>query len=495
MGIDLIYGLLPEHILLALILALMVLECLRADRRLAGPLSTFCLAAGCLVLCRQLAEGYAFRLAEGEIAVDRPALLARLALLGCGVILGLCFHERFGSFKARLLLASSLLGGLLMMSATGFITLFIGIEMLSLPAFALMVQEGGTSSASEGAFKYLVLSSVATACLLFGASLCYHATGSLALATLAGSHPLAAPPLLAGAVLVLAGLLLKAAVFPFHGWAPDAYGSADLPVTAFLASVIKAAVILTVARLFCAAGSNALFAEVVAVLGVASVCYGNLAAIRQTSFKRLLAYSSIAHAGYMVFALADSSGSALETLLYYASLYAVTTVLACACFAMLAGSASDQLTAVEGAFHARPVPATILALALLSLAGIPPLPGFFAKLFVFRAAIASGHLLASLAALFGSYLGVFYYLRMVFLLFKPVTSGCRAELTVSTGWMRGGVLIATAVLVYCLVCPHCLSVKPGARSAQTGTGHTVAAPAQGYQLAGRVAVAAKIPSP
>jgi NADH-quinone oxidoreductase subunit N len=200
----------------------------------------------------------------------------------------------------------------------------------------------------------------------------------------------------------------------------------------------------------------------------------------------MLAYSSIAHAGYMVFSLADNGGAALETLLYYASLYAVTTVLACACFAMLAGSGSDELTSVEGAFHARPVPAVILALALLSLAGIPPLPGFFAKLFVFRSVIASGYLIPSVAALFGSYLGVFYYLRMIFLLFKPVASESQAAVGQTSVWMRGGVLVAVAVLIYCLVSPHCLAVNGGTRTAQAGTGATVASLAVGTHLASRV---------
>ncbi|HJV35105.1 NADH-quinone oxidoreductase subunit N [Geomonas sp.] len=481
MGIDLIYGLLPEHILLTLILALMVLESLRVDRQWAGPLFTFSLVAGCLVLCQQIGEGYAFGLAQEEIAVDRPALLARLAVLGCGLILGLCFHERFASYKSRLLLSCSLLGGLLMMGSTSFITLFIGIEMLSLPAFALMLHGGGEPAASEGAFKYLVLSSVATACLLFGASLSYHATGSLALSSLSVTLGQGAPLMYAAAALVAAGLFMKAAVFPFHGWAPDAYGSAQLPVTAFLASVIKAAVILVLARVFSRAGSDPLFGQVIAVLGVLSVCYGNLTAIRQSSFRKLLAYSSIAHAGYMVFALADNGGAALETLLYYASLYAVTTVLACACFASLAGSGPDEIASVEGSFHARPVPAVILSLALLSLAGIPPLPGFFAKLFVFRSLIASGYLVPAVAALFGSYLGVFYYLRMVFLLFKPVSSPSPALAGGSTCWTRCGMLVAAGVLIYFVVSPHGLSLAP-ARTAQTSAAKTVACVENGGHL-------------
>ncbi|HBG07255.1 MAG: NADH-quinone oxidoreductase subunit N [Geobacteraceae bacterium GWC2_58_44] len=454
MATDFLYGLLPEHLLLLLILVLMVLEIVRADEALAGPLFLLTLTVGCGVLVAQLSSGYTLTLAPGEVVIDRFAILARLVILGCGTVLG--FFSITGSrcFKTWMLLSCSLLGGLIIMSSAGFITLFIGIEMLSLPGFALMIHGRGASVACEGAFKYLLMSSVATALMLFGISLVYAQTGTLAIADFAGAQNWAA------GALVLSGFFIKAAVFPFHGWAPDAYDSARLPVTAFLASVVKAAVVLALVRILGNMPLNAEATLAVTALSVASIFYGNITAIRQTSFKRLLAYSSIAHAGYMMFALTDSTGGRVEALFYYVAVYAVTTIIACACFSLLCGDQVDQadpLACLDGAYYTRPVPAFILGAAVLSLAGIPPLPGFLAKLLVFKSVIASGHLLPAVLAFIGSFLGVIYYLGIVFRLFKPAPASQQAGAVLTRNWSQswtwGGVLIGSVALALFMLFP------------------------------------------
>ncbi|WP_298270002.1 proton-conducting transporter membrane subunit [Geobacter sp.] len=452
MAADLFHALLPEQLLLGLILLLMLLEICGADRRFAGLLFTLAAGAGCGVLLLQLGQGYTADVVPGEIRVDRFALLARLVILGCGVILGLCSPAASDTVKSRLLLASSLLGGLVIMVSAGFIPLFMGIEMLSLPAFALMVHGRGLSPAGEGAFKYLLMSSVASALILFGLSLAYGSTGSLAIGAFAAALPAGGPPLLVAGLLLLSGFFLKAALFPFHGWAPDAYGSARLPVTAFLASVVKGAVVLGLVRILSAASLDAETVAAVTVLSVASIFYGNVTAIRQVAFRRLLAYSSIAHAGYMMFALTDGSGGRTEALLYYVAVYAVTTIVACTCFRLLAGE-GDELALLEGAFAARPVPALLLGLSALSLAGIPPLPGFLAKFFIFRAVIASGHLAPAVLAFAGSYVGVVYYLGIVLRLFRPSALPSKAKTASSPCRSWGGVLLGTAVLLLFMLVP------------------------------------------
>lgn len=453
MAADLFYALLPEHLLLGLVLVLMLLEIFRADRRIAGLLFTLTVAAGCGVLLMQLGQGYTVDLVPGEISVDRFALLARLVILGCGLILGLSSPAGFGTFKFWMLLSSSLLGAMIVMESAGFISLFIGIEMLSLPAFALMVHGCGASASSEGAFKYLLMSSVASALILFGISLAYGSTGSLAIGSFAAALTAGGALMPAAGALVLSGFFLKAAVFPFHGWAPDAYSSARLPVTAFLASVIKGAVVLALVRILSNLALNAETVTAIIILSLLSIFYGNVTAIRQAAFKKLLAYSSIAHAGYMMFALADDTGGRVEALLYYVAVYAVTTIIACACIGLLATGERDDLESLEGAFHSRPLPALILALAALSLAGIPPLPGFLAKLFVFKSVIASGRLVPAILAFAGSYVGVVYYLGIVFRLFKaaPLPSGAETASRQSRTW--GGVLLGTAALVLFTLVP------------------------------------------
>ena len=418
MTTDFVYSLAPDLLLLAAIIVLMLLEMLRADARWARGAFIASACAGIAVLAQQLGAGHASDIVPGEIATDRFAQLGKLVLLLCGLGIAAGFAAARG-YKFWLLVASSTLGGMLMLGATGFAPLFIGIELLSLPAFALIVHGQGRGTAAEGAFKYLVLSSVASGLLLFGVSLAYGLTGTLSIAAWAHAFEHAGLQGQAAGLLVLSGLFLKAAVFPFHAWAPDAYSAARLPVTALMASLVKAAVILALARIVTTMPLDPASSLLVGVLAIVSIVFGNVAALGQARFKRLLAYSSVAHAGYMIFALLDTTGSRGSDLLWYAAFYSLATVLACASFAALCPGEGDDLGALEGKFATQPVAATLLILAVLSLAGLPPLPGFFAKLFVFKSVIASGHLAGAVIAFVGSFLGLAYYVGIAMRLLQP----------------------------------------------------------------------------
>jgi NADH-quinone oxidoreductase subunit N len=422
MATDLVLGLLPDHLLLALLLVLMAGEMAGIGARAARGLFIMATLGATIVLLWQLSSGYTADIVPGEIRVDRLALIGKAVIVGCGLLLGAAFDD-LGTPKTWMLVTSSLLGGQVLMESSGFISLFMGIEMLSLPAFALMVHQAGSTSASEGAFKYLLLSSLASALVLFGISLSYGVTGNLTTSALASAVASGPAQLVAAAILIIAGLALKAAVFPLHGWAPDAYSSVGLRVTAFLASVVKAAVVLTLVRIFAVAPLPPALSAIIIVLGILSIVYGNVTAINQRQFRRMLAYSSIAHAGYMIFAMADTSGGRVDDLLWYAGIYATMTILACASFVALCPQGGDDLDALDGGFSRRPVAALVLAFSVLSLAGIPPLPGFFAKLFVFRSVIASGHLVAAVLAFVGSFIGLTYYVAIVARLFRTAAAG------------------------------------------------------------------------
>ena len=420
MANDFFYALLPEQLVLGLILLLMVMEMLRWDAHIARLAFCTLVLTGLLVLLQQLSASYTALPVPGEVQVDRLALAGKAVLMGCALALAVGFAHA-GGFKFWMLLASTLLGGLVVLGSAGFATLFIGIEMLSLPAFAMMVQGRRHSAAGEAAFKYLLMSSVGTALLLFGIALVYGVSGSLAIADNA--------PLLAGSgqarvagLLMLVGLFVKAAVFPFHGWAPDAYAGARLSVTAVLASLVKAAVVLALLRITLGLNLDGSAAGLVGALGIVSIVFGNLAALGQKRLKRLLAYSSVAHAGYMIFALVDTTGSRAEDLLWYVAIYAFGTLLACVAFTRLCpardGEQDDELSALDGLFAKRPAAALLFAFAVLSLAGLPPFPGFFAKFFVFKSVIASGHLGAAIAAFVGSFLGLAVYLNLVLRMFR-----------------------------------------------------------------------------
>jgi NADH-quinone oxidoreductase subunit N len=424
MTADLFLALLPDQLVLALVLLLMVLDMLHSPPGWARAAFAAAMLACLALLLQQWAAGGSPAGLQGELQVDGLAVLGKLVLAGCGLALVLGFSgpatREAGAHKFWLLLAASLLGGMVILDSAGFATLFIGIEMLSLPAFALMVQgqrQSPASAASEGAFKYLLMSSVGTALLLLGVSLAYGSTGSLAIADFAASLSGGTGQTRAAGLLVLCGLFVKSAVFPFHGWAPDAYASARIGVTAVLASLVKAAVVLALLRITAGVPLDATSTGLVAALAIVSIVFGNVAALGQARFKRMLAYSSVAHAGYMIFALVDTTGGRTSDLLWYTAVYALGSLLACAAFDRLCPGGDDSLAALHGKFASQPVAALLLAVAVLSLAGLPPFPGFFAKLFVFRSVIASGHLWAAIAAFAGSFLGLAVYMRIVLQLF------------------------------------------------------------------------------
>jgi NADH-quinone oxidoreductase subunit N len=421
----LLYGLLPEHLLLGLLFALMLLEMFKPRPRVGGRLVTVVLFAAVAVLVRQYAVGYEVELLPGEIHIDRFALLAKLVVIGSGLLWTMMFPSQL-DFKSAFLLCSSLFGASIVMDSAGFISLVLGIEMLSLPAFALLVHLGGASG-SEGAFKYLLLSAVASALLMFGIAFSYGATGLLSIDAFAhiasGESALGA----AATVLIASAFFVKAAVFPFHGWAPDAYSAARIHVTAFLAAIVKGAVILAFVRILPGVALGAETVAIITALSIGSILFGNAAAIRQHKFKRLLAYSSIAHAGYMMFAFVDVTGGRATDLLWYVIIYALTVIVACASFSRLCPGEQDDVQALDGTFQSRPIAALIFGLAMLSLAGLPPLPGFFAKLFVFRSVIASGHLVPAIIAFTGSFIGVTYYLGLFYRLFTASTQPTGAD--------------------------------------------------------------------
>ncbi|HEY5807402.1 MAG TPA: proton-conducting transporter membrane subunit [Povalibacter sp.] len=421
MAIDLWYGLLPEHLLLGTLLGLMVLEMCKAPAPLGHTLVRLVLVTAGTVLVRQYMQGYAIDLLPGEIRIDRFALLAKLLLVSCGLVWAFVFPAR-ATFKSGMLLCSCLLGACVMMDSAGFIPLVLGIEMLSLPAFALMVHGAGASAASEGAFKYLLLSSIASALLMFGIAFSYGATGTMTIDAFAQLAAGGSAQGIAATVLIVSGFFFKAAVFPFHGWAPDAYSAVRVHVTAFLATIVKGAVILGLVRILSTTSLGSATVAVIATLGLISILYGNTTAIRQTTFKRMLAYSSIAHAGYMMFAFVDTTGGRVSDLLWYVVIYALTVIVACASFQSLHPGEDDDLRALDGAFQTRPVAALVFGLAMLTLAGLPPLPGFFAKLFVFRSAIASGYLGPAVVAFVGSFIGVIFYLALFYRLFATQRS-------------------------------------------------------------------------
>lgn len=407
-------AMLPEHLLLAGLVALLVLEIVSDEPR--GELAVSLVAVGLAAIAAAFiaAQGRTLEPFPGQFVVTPAIAWAKAAVLFLAIPVLLLAKEDFDSGPFYPLLVSSLYGILLIASSGSFLTLFLGIEIMSIPVYVLVLLAYRRPESAEAALKYLVLSGTASASLLMGASFIFGATGSLsveAFATALGSGTILART---AVVLVIAALFVKAAVVPFHGWAPDAYEAASIPVTAYMATLVKAGVLLAALRLFGEAKVGPAHAALLALLPIVSIAWGNLAAMRQPNLRRMIAYSSIAHAGYLFLAFLGEGPGRFEAVMFYLVAYGVMNILV---FAALPSdrddAARDSLETVKGLFHRNPLAAILIGMAVLSLAGIPPFPGFIGKFLIFTNVLAAGWTTVAVIGLVGSYLGIYFYLRIV----------------------------------------------------------------------------------
>jgi NADH-quinone oxidoreductase subunit N len=452
-GVNILIALMPENLLLAGIVALIALEL--SDSREDSALATALTAVGLAFAAAAWLSfnGYAFAAFPGHYSVDASALLAKAIVLGLALPVLLIARGELAQRQLHILLLSSLYGVCLLLSADSFLTLFLGLELMSLPVYALVVLAYRRPESAEAALNYLVLGGTATATLLMGVSLLYGAVGSLGLAAFAEALTSSDAMARTGVVLVIIAFFLKAAIVPFHAWAPDAYETAAVPVTAYMAAIVKAGVVLAAVRLFGAANVAPPIADLLAALPLLSIVWGNLAAMRQQSLRRIIAYSSIAHAGYLFYAFLGDASGRFQSVAFYVIAYGSMNLLA---FAALPpdgdDTARDRLQHLRGLFHRRPFAAVAIAIAMLSLAGIPPLPGFVAKFLIFRNVIAAGYVTYGVLGLVGSYVGIYFYLRVIQHLFMSPSPG------VSSG---GTGRLAMGASLLCLLVAVVLSVFPG----------------------------------
>jgi NADH-quinone oxidoreductase subunit N len=335
---------------------------------------------------------------------------------------------RFGEFYGLLLWAAT--GAMVMAKADHLLVVFIGLELLSIALYVLNAFHRESGLSLEAGWKYLVTGAVAAATLLFGVALLYGVTGSFSLravAPLAADRALAGNPLaIVALALLLAGLGFKLALAPFHAWAPDVYQGSPTPVTAFLSVVPKGAALVVLARLVYALAPAAItpkWTTLLAGVAVLSMVIGNLVAIAQRDLKRMIAYSGIAHMGYAVVGIVAFGFEGLTGTLVYLAAYTVMNIAAFAVVSAFSESEDEPhlLTDLAGQGWERPWMAFALAVAMFSLAGIPPTAGFVAKFLVFRAAVNEHLVWLAVVGVLASLVSVFYYVRVVFYLYmKPL---------------------------------------------------------------------------
>jgi NADH-quinone oxidoreductase subunit N len=434
-------ALLPLAILVTGGLVLLLSEVfLETGRRGYQAALTVLVAAGAAVAALAVpAQGPIF---GGQATVDRFSAFVTVVICAGLALSALVSHgwlqarnaER-GEFYALAAFGAS--GMALLGMATDLLVAFVSIEIMSLATYSLAAYQRRGRRPSEAAFKYLILGAISSALFLYGSSLVYGATGSTLFSRM--SQGAGSTLYLAGLGLISAGIAFKIAAVPFHAWTPDVYEGAPTPVTAFMAAGVKTAAFALFARifLFAQAGSaTATFSGVIGALAILTMFFGNLLALPQRSVKRMLAYSSIAHAGYLLVgvvsaAVAGARSMALAGVLFYLAAYTATVIGAFAVVGALERRGSGDrepkdawdLDRFAGLARRRPALAFAMTVFMLSLAGVPPTAGFVGKLYIFKAAIGGGLYHLAVIGILTSVLGAYYYLRVVVYMYMRPAEG------------------------------------------------------------------------
>ena len=363
------------------------------------------------------------------LLVDRYALFYMGLIIASAAAVTVLSYQYFENHEGHreelyLLLLLATLGCAVLVASSHFASFLLGLEILSVSLYGMVAYLKDRKQALEAGIKYLILASASAAFLLFGMALIYADAGTMEFShirelSLSGSG---FPLLLSGIVLTVTGIGFKLGVVPFHLWTPDVYQGAPAPVTAFVATTSKSAMVALLLRYFYLSGAlqyRAVFL-VFAIIAIASMCAGNLLALRQTNVKRILAYSSIAHFGYILVAFLAGSTMAIEAVSFYLVAYTVTILAAFGIVTVLSGSErdADDLEDYRGLFWRRPVIAGVFTAALLSLAGIPATIGFLGKFYVLAAGAAATAWPLVIILVVTSVAGLFYYLRIVVALYS-----------------------------------------------------------------------------
>jgi NADH-quinone oxidoreductase subunit N len=426
MRADLI-ALLPELLLaaLAMVVLLAGLTTARSRHRALGAGAVFSLAATGLALWFAASStDPSARFFAGMFALDHFAVFFKALFLlssALTILLSLDYLERSdyrpGEFHALILFAT--VGMMTMASGTSLATIYVGLELMALSTYVLAGYFRREIKSHEAAAKYFVLGALSSGILLYGLSLIYGTTGTLDLAVLARTLAAgrASTPTLVGVALLACGFLFKVAAVPFHVWTPDVYEGAPTPITAFMSVGPKAAAFAIFLRVF-VGGLGPLDGQWRWLIGAAAaltMVWGNVAALTQDNVKRMLAYSSIAHAGYALVGLVAGGPGGTQSVLFYMLVYTVTNIGAFGFVVMLEsrGFAGETVSDYAGLAKKHPLAAFGMLLFMLSLGGIPPTAGFMGKLYLFAAAVNAGYVWLAVVAVLMSAVSLYYYFRIV----------------------------------------------------------------------------------
>jgi NADH-quinone oxidoreductase subunit N len=430
----------PEIFVCAAAFALLMIDLFLSDQRrgLTHFLALFILAAAAVLTARDMAMQPVYALADMFVRDTASDVLKIGVYLvaGASFVYAKPYLQDRGLFKGEFYVLGlfAVLGMMLMISAASLLTLYLGLELLALSSYGLVGMDRDNPRSAEAAMKYFVLGSLASGMLLYGMSMVYGATGSLQLgeihaaAASAGDRTL----LLFGVVFMLVGIAFKFGAAPFHMWLPDVYTGAPTAITLFISSAPKMAAFGMAYRLLDSGVGplDAYWQDMVAWLSALSLVIGNLVALVQTNLKRMLAYSTISHVGFLFMGIAQGGQAGYSAAMFYAISYAIMSAAAFGAIILLSrkGFEAEDIADFRGLWSRNPVQAMFVLFVMASLAGVPPFLGFWAKLEVLRAAIDAGLMWLAVVGVVCAVIGAFYYLRVIKVMFFDEPEGEGAKI-------------------------------------------------------------------
>ncbi|MEJ1975403.1 MAG: NADH-quinone oxidoreductase subunit NuoN [Acetobacteraceae bacterium] len=415
---------LPEIVLAVCAMAILVFGVLWKKGN--SSLACTMLGLGALLLTAVLVVSAPFGSAfTGLFSVDRFAVFMKLLIVAgsaMALVLSLDYNPRqkIDRFEFPVLILLCTVGMMVMASATNLMSLYIGLELQSLAIYVMAAFARDDVRSSEAGLKYFVLGALASGLLLYGVSLAYGFSGTMDFVKLA--HAFATPDqvspgLVIGVVFIVAGLAFKISAVPFHMWTPDVYEGAPTSVTAFMSTAPKVAAMALLLRVLVVPFGHlgAAWEQLIVLISIASMLLGALAAIGQTSIKRLMAYSSIGHMGYALIGLAVGTQAGIQGVMIYLTVYVFMSVGVFACIIAMRrrGVSLEKISDLAGLARTDPMLALAFAVFMFSMAGIPPFSGFFGKLYVFYAAVQAGYWTLAVIGVLTSVVGAYYYLRVI----------------------------------------------------------------------------------
>ncbi|MBA3271280.1 MAG: NADH-quinone oxidoreductase subunit N [Acidobacteria bacterium] len=395
----------------------------------------------------------------GVVTADNFALFVNLVLVVVGIFTvwfssQTVHRDKIPAGEFYTLMLFSMVGMMLMVQATDLLLMFLALETMSIAVYVMTGIRRDQAQSTEAAFKYFLLGAFASSFFLYGIAFIYGISGSTSLdrvgSVIAAQSMSGNPMILLAVGLLIVGFGFKVAAVPFHMWSPDAYEGAPAVVTGFMSTGVKAAAVAAFARVFLTALEPMIaeWAPVLWAIAAATMIVGTVVGVAQTSLKRMLAYSSIAHGGYLLVGLVAGNDVGKAAILFYLAAYALTNLGAFGVIALLGTRerANDDLRDYAGLWYSHPALATLMTICLLSLGGFPPTAGFIAKWYVFSAAVGSGYYWLAIIGVLSSVVSVFFYLRVVVMMYMSERDARPVPAPITTIAMTGLALTVFGIL-------------------------------------------------